>query len=303
MPSARFSPCRRLAEDAAVQHIARSNLTLGQTACSPQCAAQKRRGTNNRCLCSDNLPTSRRAPPERPLPGLTAVGLSCPQCSPRSPPAQAPWPLGSTSGPVAPIHLGHQHLFQGTGGTHLVWKLAVIGWHPNSSTLASTPPSCPPPPSFRGWQWLPQSVTRRQPLPQGSLRGLSASSTISALTLPSTIHQGMEATPAEYRPGDIIQQTDDHCLGEANWPSSPLSPPGTVTNFPSPSFRRLEQPPQGGSLRASSDTQKTTARGKHTRPHSSQPPTAPTLPSRSSPPSFRMWEWPPPTGSAWGQHL
>lgn len=197
---------------------------------------------------------------------------------------------------MAPIHLGHQHLFQGTGGTHLVWKLAVIGWHPNSSTLASTPPSCPPPPSFRGWQWLPQSVTRRQPLPQGSLRGLSASSTISALTLPSTIHQGMEATPAEYRPGDIIQQTDDHCLGEANWPSSPLSPPGTVTNFPSPSFRRLEQPPQGGSLRASSDTQKTTARGKHTRPHSSQPPTAPTLPSRSSPPSFRMRECPPPQG-------
>lgn len=132
----------------------------------------------------------------------------------------------------------------------------------------------PPEPSFGGRERSLRGSAWGQPLPRGSLRGLAAPSASSAFALPSSIHQGMEASPAGCSLGDIVQQTDNRCLGEADRPSSPPSPRASSppSHSPPPSFRSWERPPQGVSLGASSNTQKTTAWGKHTRPCSPQPP-------------------------------
>lgn len=68
-----------------------------------------RHGSNGEHLCRDDLPTGSRAPPERPLPGQIAAGLSCPCLGPHSPPTQAPWHPGCATGPAAPSCPRHQY--------------------------------------------------------------------------------------------------------------------------------------------------------------------------------------------------
>ena len=151
----------------------------------------------------------------------------------------------------------------------------------------------PPEPSFGGRERSLRGSAWGQPLPRGSLRGLAAPSASSAFALPSSIHQGMEASPAGCSLGDIVQQTDNRCLGEADRPSSP---PGIITTLPLPptvlqevgaappgcQFGGVIQHPENHSLGEAYQALQPPA-----------PPRAPPLPSHSSPPSFRSWERPP----------